>query len=74
MYRHNIAYRFNNGQIQGFTGYAFNKEKAEKDAIAKIRYKLTFLDETFEEKNLINSFNGLDRKEIDLIKNDWKNQ
>jgi len=72
MYTHNIAYRFNNGEVMGFTASSFIKEEAKEKAYDRLLYKLNQLEEKVNWDNEITSFLGLTKMEIEMIKKDWK--
>lgn len=73
MIRYQIAYRHENGEVEGFVGYAFsNPDKARSNAIQQVRDKVLAIGGTYYENRLIESTAGLHGKDFDTIKRDWK--
>lgn len=77
MFKHNLAYRFSNGEVEGFTGFGFSKEQARINAIQKVGKKLDLLSDmlgkqTFTESSVIESDKGLTAAERAQIRKDWK--
>lgn len=83
MYVYRVAYRHENGDVEGFVGTGINETAAKQDAYRKIRQKITFLASIQEKSGLecsveINperlcvSGAGLTAEELESIKNDWK--
>ena len=72
MTRYNIAYRHENGEVEGFSGFAFMGEpEAEKDAIRHARRKCEDIGQTFDLSRLIRSPKELTRAELETVKADW---
>lgn len=72
MIRHNVAYRFANGDVEGFSVFRFDRLEAELCVIDAIRHKCIQLKEIYNPENLITSNKGLSKKEKSQIQQDWK--
>ena len=74
----NIAYRHQNGEVEGFRGFGLSAETAQEDAVEQIKRKLKTVEEwnqdgsIYDESRVIRSFDGLTKDERDLIQKDWK--
>lgn len=77
MFECRLAYRFGNGDIEGFTGCGSTKESAERNCIAQMRRKISTIvslvcpDVIFTEANVIRSSSGLTKAQQAQIKKDW---
>lgn len=72
MFEWKLAYRFDNGQIEGFKGIGTNEESALNDCFRQIKKKLEIVKESYNGKNILNDFTGLSEQQIKDIKTDWK--
>ncbi len=73
MFIFNIAYRHENGDVEGFTGCAFTSKKAAKThAIRLIVSKCEAIRRRYDASRLIESSDGLTGEEIKLIQKDFK--
>jgi hypothetical protein len=85
-YYHSCAYRFDDGQVEGFRGYCHDpmfkspkacKELAKQDAFEQIRRKLEFIrisrpnQSKFDESKVINYSQPLTEDEYTQVKRDW---
>jgi hypothetical protein len=72
MYEHNMAYRFNNGDVKGYKGTAFTKEVAKENAIHKIRKDIQFIpNESFDNQRVLKDKKELTEEEFSQIQEDW---
>ncbi len=71
MFKYNLAYRYQNNEVEGFVGYGLTKEGAYNNAVHKIKDKLQSFNETFVVNNAIMDFSGLSEEEVRFIKDDW---
>lgn len=71
MYKVKIAYRFQNNQVQGFVGKAFQKSIAKQMAFEMLYDKLEFIDELFDKRRLVYSLRNLTEEELWNVHNDW---
>ena len=78
MFPHNSAYRFTDGSVEGFTGFALgNSAMARMDAIRKIRDKISMIQTTnkeqldFDEFSMIASKDILSESELKTVQSDW---
>ena len=78
MYEHFLAYRFANGEVEGFKGCGFTKARAKTDAVNQIRRKI---DHTlwppepfhkFDLTRLIETPIGITIEDLKIIRSDWK--
>ena len=78
MYEYNLAYRYTNNDVEGFTGIALsNSENAKSNALQKIRNKIKMIadttrEEKFLESSLILSFDNLSTAEKKQVREDWE--
>jgi hypothetical protein len=73
MYQYNLAYRHQNGEVEGFQGIGFGEVAAERDAKDQIARKLQQIDQPFEEHRIITSMELLTQPERKQVMEDWKN-
>jgi len=72
MYKHLIAYRHANNQVEGFVGIGFLKRSAERNAIARVIQKVQSIDNTYQESRLITSESQASPEEMEIIRADWQ--
>ena len=78
MFEHKLAYRYSNGEVEGFVGIALtNENKAKEKAIQKVKEKIRVIRDTrnepdFDEKQLIVSLHDCTADEFLQIQQDWK--
>jgi hypothetical protein len=71
-YTHKLAYRHDNGEVEGFVGTAFHQENARRATILKIIEKVVSIGRQFHPGQVIESVDGLTPNEIATIQSDWK--
>ena len=71
-YTYKLAYRHDNGEVEGFVGTAFHQENARRATILKIIEKVVGIGRQFHPDQVIESVDGLTPDEIATIQNDWK--
>jgi hypothetical protein len=76
MYRCNLAYRHDNGDIEGFVGHALgDKAAAERDCIKQMQRKCDMIKgfgkTPFSMDRVIRSDTTLTAAEIEQVKQDW---
>lgn len=74
VYTHQLAYRHDNGEVEGFKGSDItgDKAKAKADAIQQVRRKCEAIGQPFNPSRLIENEKGLTDAEIRIVRNDWK--
>lgn len=73
MYEFKMAYRFTNGEVEGFIGHGISIAKSKEKCLEQIMRKCKIIEEDFIKENIINSFKKLSNIEITLVKNDFNN-
>lgn len=69
MYVHNIAVRWQNGEVEGFTGFAFSDPvTAMRAAENQAYFKAKAIGRSYA---MLRGFAGLSPAEIAQIKHDW---
>lgn len=77
MFEYRLAYRFSNGDIEGFIGTNFTEKAARENAIDQIYKKIAWINdlgttkEQFSDNRIITSFDGLTKEEKEIIRNHW---
>lgn len=72
MFKFSLAYRYLNGDVEGFVGTALSSApQARNDAIRKLQNKLAGLHEQYYPERLITDPSGLTKNELDVIQDDW---
>lgn len=72
MYKYNIAYRFNNGEVKGFSATDILERQAKEKTMQKLYNKLNQLEQEYSKEQVIKTFKGLSEQEKEQIKKDWK--
>jgi len=72
MYVFKLAYRHENGEIEGFAASAFSQSAAERNALNKVRAKVREIRQTFDESRVIRSDKGLTPDEKKQVRADWR--
>ena len=79
MYEHFLAYRFANGEVEGFKGHGFMKASARTDAINQILRKLEIINnngiakpQVFDPTRVIEKPIGIVIEDLKTIRRDWK--
>ena len=78
MYEYKLAYRHWNNNIEGFKGTGFSRGSARRDCINQIKRKIVNIIQitnpstVFDNNMVIESFEGLNKKEIKQIKEHWE--
>lgn len=77
MFTFNLAYRYSTGEVEGFTGTAFTEERAEQDALRKLRDKITTIQHSrpdepdFDESQLLTEATTT-ADEMEQLRKDWE--
>ncbi|MBC9783690.1 hypothetical protein H1S01_04085 [Heliobacterium chlorum] len=79
MFVYRVAYRWPNGEVEGFLGIGAEKDIAEADARERIASRIRILKQkglvpsnaNFNEKALITSEEQVTDEEYGIIQNDW---
>ena len=76
MFQCNLAYRHENGEIEGFVGHAlYDKAAAERDCITQMQRKCDMIrgfgKTPFSMDRVIRSDTGLTAAEIAQLRQDW---
>ena len=74
MHTFRCAFRHDNGQIEGFTGYGFGDYGAKQDCLEQIRRKLSIIpraSHTVDENRMIFSKDELTPEEVEAVFRDW---
>ncbi len=72
MHTYRLAYRHDNGEVEGFVGNAFtDAATAERNAIRAVTEKCTAIGKAFNHRRILRSFDGLTAVEEALIRQDW---
>lgn len=72
MFEYRLAYRHQNGEVEGFRGRSLiAPAEAKAFACKKIVEKLELLGEPKDSSRLIESPDGLSEAEMEQIKRDW---
>jgi hypothetical protein len=66
-----IAYRHQNGDLEGFAGVGFKPESAQQDAYRKMQQKCFALRQPFVEERVV-SDKGLAAEDLATIQADWE--
>lgn len=70
---HNLAYRHDNGEHEGFAGTSLSgPEDARRHAIGKAIAKCESIGRTFDPGRIIESDKGLSREVYDQLREDWQ--
>lgn len=71
MYQHNLVVRWNNGELEGFSGYGFSPLSAHDNVLAKAERKAKDFGLTF---NVVSEaeYGNLSKECKDIIKSDWE--
>ena len=79
MFEHRLAYRFANGEVEGFKGSGFTKASAKTDAINQILRKLEIVNNNgiatphqYDPARVIERPDDVNPIEIEQIQRDWK--
>ena len=74
MYQHTIAYRHQNGNVEGFKGFGFTPKSAEADALNQIQLKLSFYVNPplrLNPDGVITDDTQLTLDELEGVRQDW---
>ena len=74
MYTFRCAYRHDNGEVEGFSGFGFGEYGAKKDCLEQIRRKLSAIPGaslTVDEDGMIFSERDLTSDEMERVCRDW---
>ena len=75
MYRHDLAYRHENGTVEGFTGFGFTTTSAEEDCTRQMRIKCELIrgfgPNKFAQEKIIRDESAVTPEEMELIRQDW---
>ncbi len=72
MYRVNYAYKHENGEIEGFSGFAFGgKDAAKKNCIAAMAAKCSAIQQPFRADRVKKSSIGMSAAEMKIVREDW---
>lgn len=73
MTRVNLAYRHTNGEVEGFSGWAFTGATlADADAVRRVREKCESAGIPFSPARILRSPAGLTPSEVATVRADWK--
>ncbi len=72
MFINQIAYRHQNGEIQGFVGTGFTVQAAERDSRRRIEAKVGSLGQAFDPGRIISRREQVTTDEMKMIQDDWK--
>lgn len=72
MFIYRMAYRHENGEVEGFAGCGFTEEAAEKDAHRKAGVKCEGIGKPFSLARCINTKAGLTGEEMATVRADWE--
>lgn len=71
MIRINLAYRHQNGDVEGFSALRFGHAAAEEACFRLIKEKCLALDQEYDPRRVINTHKGLKSEEMKTIQDDW---
>lgn len=71
MYRHNLAYRHLNGDLEGFSAFRFGKERARAACLQEIRTKCEALQQPYDPARVIKAFGQFSKAEQASVRRDW---
>lgn len=73
MFKHCLAYRWANGDVEGFKGIGSTKTSARNDAIQQIQRKMSIVPtQKFNPDSVIESDDSLTLDERKLVRDDWQ--
>lgn len=71
MNRMNLAYRHQNGDVEGFSALRFGRAAAEEACYRLIKEKCLALDQSYDPTRVINTHKGLKSDEMKTIQEHW---
>jgi hypothetical protein len=74
VYVYRLAYRHQNGEVEGFVGVGFEKKTAERAAVMKALAKVRAIGQVFRADGVIRRDDGLSPDEVAQVRQDWKTE